>query len=120
MKKFGTIIREHRLALYKANPTYSLRQFAVRAGMSPTYLSKIERDEMDPPADDKIIRLAHMLDLSADFLFAAAGRMHPDVFQIYLEYPEAIARLLRAINTRQMGVRKIHDLTAKIFWRTGA
>ena len=42
-KTFGTTIRDLREA-----QQISLRKFADKVGISPTYLSKIERDEFPP------------------------------------------------------------------------
>ena len=39
-------------------------------GVSPTYLSKVERDEFPPPAEDKVSRLDHWLEIFS-FLCAA-------------------------------------------------
>ena len=38
-----------------------LRKFAQRVGMSPTYLSKVERDEFNPPSEEKIKAIAKAL-----------------------------------------------------------
>jgi transcriptional regulator with XRE-family HTH domain len=34
------------------------RETAKKIGVSPTYLSKIERGDFDPPAEDKVRRIA--------------------------------------------------------------
>lgn len=31
-----------------------LRKFAEMVGMSPTYLSKVERDDFNPPSEEKV------------------------------------------------------------------
>ena len=55
--KFGARIRQLREARKKIDRSYSLRRFAVAVGISPTFLSKVEVGEFDPPAADKIKRL---------------------------------------------------------------
>ena len=42
---FGSYIREKREALRAEDRSYSLRQVAIRIGIEPSYLSKIERGE---------------------------------------------------------------------------
>ena len=70
---FGSRIRELREAKLQEDPRrFTLRQFAVAVGISPTFLSKVERGEFDPPAADKIIKMAELLGVNADELLALA------------------------------------------------
>ena len=46
---FGATVRRLR-----EEKKIGLRKFAQMVGMSPTYLSKVERDEFAPPAEDKV------------------------------------------------------------------
>ena len=64
-------------------------------GVSPTYLSKIERDEFPPPAEDKIMAIAEILNLDADELLALAGKISSDLTKIIKERPHEFAQLLR-------------------------
>ena len=50
-EKFGAFIRREREAKEDG-----LREMAKKIGVSPTYLSKVERDEFPPPAEDKVGR----------------------------------------------------------------
>ena len=59
-----------------------LRQFAKMVGVSPTYQSKIERDELPAPAEDKVVRMAELLELDRDELLALANRVASDVTAI--------------------------------------
>ena len=52
-----------------------LREMAKMIGVSPTYLSKVERDEFSPPAEGRVRKIANVLDLDADELLARAGRV---------------------------------------------
>ena len=54
---FGKKVRELREVKLKTNPKFTLRQFAAAVGISPTFLSKVERGEFDPPAADKIMKI---------------------------------------------------------------
>ena len=52
-EKFGDFVRREREA-----KEIGLREMAKMIGVSPTYLSKIERDEFPPPAEDKVRKIA--------------------------------------------------------------
>ena len=64
-------------------------------GVSPTYLSKVERDEFPPPAEDKVKAIARILDCDADDLLARAGRVSSDITDIIKRHPVELAALLR-------------------------
>ena len=72
-----------------------LRQFARQIGVSPTYLSKIERDEFGPPAEDKVNKIADLLDLDRDELLALAGKVATDLKDIIRQKPQQMASFLR-------------------------
>ena len=67
-EKFGAFIRREREA-----KEIGLREMAKMIGVSPTYLSKVERDEFPPPAEDKVKAIAKIIECDADDL-AGAGR----------------------------------------------
>ena len=52
-----------------------MREMAKMIGVSPTYLSKVERDEFPPPAEDKVKAIAKIIGCDADELLARAGRV---------------------------------------------
>ncbi len=88
--KFGAFIRKAREA-----KEIGLREMAKRIGVSPTYLSKIERDEFQPPAEDKVKVIADILGFDADDLLARAGRVSSDISDIIKRQPVELAALLR-------------------------
>jgi transcriptional regulator with XRE-family HTH domain len=47
-----------------------LREMAKMIGSSPTYLSKVERDEFPPPAEDKMKAIAQIIKRDTDELLA--------------------------------------------------
>ena len=55
-EKFGAFIRREREA-----KEIGLREMAKMIGVSPTYLSKVERDEFPPPAEDKVRTIAEII-----------------------------------------------------------
>ncbi len=90
-KKFGAHIR----ALREAQEI-SLRKFADRAQISPTYLSKVERDEFPPPGEEAVRRIAEILGEDPDELLALAGKVASDLPEIIQQHPRAMATFLRA------------------------
>ena len=73
-EKFGAFVRRKR-----QGKGVGLRQMAKIIDVSPTYLSKIERDEFAPPAEDKVKAIAKILDCDSDELLARAGRVASDI-----------------------------------------
>ncbi len=88
---FGTTVRKKRV-----EKGYGLRQFSELVGMSPTYLSKVERDDFDPPSEEKVVAIARLLDLNEDELLALAGRVASDLEKIIQKHPREMATFLRA------------------------
>jgi transcriptional regulator with XRE-family HTH domain len=68
---------------------------AKKIGVSPTYSSKVERDEVPPPAEDKVSAVAKILDRDPDELLALAGKVSSDLSDIIRERPRELAALLR-------------------------
>ncbi len=91
-EKFGAFIRRKREALV---PKLGLRKSAGIIGVSPTYLSKVERDEFPPPAEDKIRAIAEILDLNVDELLARAGKVSSELTQMIVERPRDMAIAIR-------------------------
>lgn len=112
MKKFGETIRRLREERLKKEPGFTLRKFASMIGISPTYLSKIERDEFPPPAEEKIIAMAKALGADPDELLALAGKVATELSQIILKRPHAMAELLRKAGALKK--EDIRKMTRKI------
>jgi transcriptional regulator with XRE-family HTH domain len=55
---YGAYVREVRERQRRLDKSYSLRQVAMRIGVEPAYLSKIERDQVAPPSEATTRRLA--------------------------------------------------------------
>jgi DNA-binding phage protein len=56
----------------------------------------VERDEFPPPAEDKVTKIAAIVDHDADELLALAGRVASDLTDIIRERPREMADFLRA------------------------
>ncbi len=72
-----------------------LREMAKLIGVSPTYISKVERNEFPPPAEDKVRLIAKEIDCNVDELLAMAGRVSTDLSDIIKRNPVEVAALLR-------------------------
>ena len=55
-EQFGAFIRRKR-----EEKDLGLREMAKKIGISPTYLSKCERDEFPPPSEDRVRAIAEEL-----------------------------------------------------------
>ena len=94
---FGEFIRSVRDKRFKEDRSFSVRQVAQRIGVEPSYLSKIERDQVAPPSEATIRRLAGELGEDADLLLAMAGKVASDLRSIILQRPQLFAELLRQL-----------------------
>jgi HTH-type transcriptional regulator, competence development regulator len=93
----GSYIREKREALKKKNKRYSLRQVAMRVGIEPSYLSKVERGLPAPLSEQKIRALAEDLGENPDLLLALSGKVSADVQEIIRKRPELFAEFIRQL-----------------------
>ena len=89
-EKFGAFIRRRREV-----KELGLREMAKMIGVSPTYLSKIERDEFPPPAEERVRTIAKIIECDPDDLLARAGRVSSDITDIIKRQPIQLAALLR-------------------------
>lgn len=88
---FGATVRQEREKL-----EIGLREMAKKIGVSPTYLSKVERDQFPPPAEDKVIAIASALGCDPDELLALAGKVSSDLTDIIRRQPRGMASFLRS------------------------
>src|ERR1700750_2988624 len=107
MEKFGAFIRRER-----EGREIGLREMAKMIGVSPTYLSKVERDEFTPPAEDKVRRIARIIGCDSDELLARAGRVSSDLSEIIKQHPREMAALLRT--TKGLGADAVSKITIQL------
>lgn len=103
---FGKTVREARM-----NAEITLRKFAEMLGVSPTYLSQIERDEYAPPSESRIKKIAQLLKLNADELTAMAKRTPPELEKVFYDKPIEIADFLRT--ARNLNADQIREITSE-------
>jgi transcriptional regulator with XRE-family HTH domain len=87
---FGKFLREKRLA-----KKFSLRRFAELVGVSPTYLSQVEQENVTPPTADRVKRMAELLGENPDEWIGIAGRVPEDLSGIIQQQPTEMPELLR-------------------------
>ena len=89
-EKFGAFIRRER-----EEKDLGLREMAKMNEVSPTYLSKCERDEFPPPTEDRVRKIAKIIGCDVDDLLARAGRVSTDISDIIKRHPVELTALLR-------------------------
>jgi transcriptional regulator with XRE-family HTH domain len=98
-KGFGDYVRERREALRGKDERFSVRQVALRIGVEPSFLSKVEREEVPPPSEARIVALARELGEDPDVLLALAGKVSSDLQEAIRKRPELFASLIRELRT---------------------
>ncbi|HBL6923219.1 MULTISPECIES: helix-turn-helix domain-containing protein [Enterobacteriaceae] len=91
MKNFGETIRDLRVA-----QDLGLRETAIKVGISPAYLSRIERGKERPPRPEVIKELAKVLAADPDVLFRLSSSTDPEVVDYLHDQPE-VMNLLRYV-----------------------
>ena len=112
--EFGRKVRQLREARKKDDPRYSLRKFAEAVGISPTFLSKVETGEFDPPAPERIKKMAELLEVDADELLALANKLDPDLKEIIQDQPKAMADFLRTARDLKISDEELRKLTDRL------
>ncbi len=97
MSSFGSYARDRRERLRQSDATFSVRQVAMRIGVEPSFLSKVERGEAPPPSEAKIVALAQELGEDQDMLLALAGKVSSDLQEAIRKRPELFAALIRQL-----------------------
>ena len=87
---FGQVLRETRLA-----KGFTLRKFAEEVGLSPTYVSQVEQENVDPPTAERVKTMAELLGANSDEWILLAGRVPEDLPGIMQKQPTAMPELLR-------------------------
>jgi len=85
---FGELIRAER-----KRRGYTLQAFARTVDLSVAFISQIERGQMSPPSEGKIIKIAEVLELNPDELLVNLGRVPSDIYELILKNPQLISEL---------------------------
>ncbi len=103
-------MRELREAKKRTDPAFSLRRFAQQVGISATFLSKVETEEVPPPKAENIKKMATLLDTDPDELLALAGKVDPELSAIIQEQPRVMADLLRTARAEGLTKKDINEV----------
>ncbi len=106
MKTFGNALRELRLA-----QDLGLRETAGKIGISPAYLSRIEREKERPPKPEVIKALAKELAADPDVLFRLSLSTDPEITDFLNDQPE-VMEIVRFIKESHFNKRQLENLLA--------
>ncbi len=104
---FGSVLRARRV-----EKGFSLRKFAEKVGVSPTYLSLVETGQAPyQPTVDRIKKMAELLGADADEWIQLAGRVSDELEEMNRDNPQMMPALLRI--ARNMPPAELAKLAAK-------
>ena len=86
---FGNKLRDFRI-----QAGVGLRELARLINKSPGYISDVEHDNVPPPSEDVILKIAAALNVDKKVLLSAARKMDPDISRYVAREPE-VADFLR-------------------------
>ncbi|RDI37527.1 helix-turn-helix domain-containing protein [Falsibacillus pallidus] len=90
MSEFGNLLkslrREHKI---------TQRRLAELIGIDFTYISKIENGSMEPPAEDKIIKMAELFEENPEAMLLAAKKV-PSTFRKTITENKNVPMFLRS------------------------
>jgi transcriptional regulator with XRE-family HTH domain len=101
MEKFGETIRNLRVA-----QNLGLREMAIKVGISPAYLSRIERNKESPPRPEIIKALAKTLAADPDVLFRLTSSTDPEMVN-FLNNNPMVSHLIRTIKETSINEKKL-------------
>lgn len=107
-KPFGETIREMRMA-----QEIGLRTAAERLGISPAYLSRVERGKERPPRPDLVKRMATLLGGDPDMMFRLAESTDPDLAD-YIHQTPTVPEFLRVAKALDLSSKDFSVLTEQI------
>lgn len=87
--EFGEILRQLR-----SERSIGIKRLAPELGISYTYLSKLENNEIRP-SEELVGRIAAYFGYNEDSLLLSAGKVPPDVVAILRENPEEAIAFLK-------------------------
>lgn len=97
MDNFGQYLRNLRESKVLEDKEFSLRKVAMRLGVEPSYLSKIERGIETSPSEALIYKIAQEFQLDPTILLAMNGKVSQELQNIILKNPVAFSQLLKSL-----------------------
>jgi HTH-type transcriptional regulator, competence development regulator len=83
-KSFGRFLRAQRI-----EAGLGLRELARLIEKSPGYLSDVELDNVAPPSEETIVRIAAALNVDKKTLLSMAKKVDPELAQYVVDQPQA-------------------------------
>jgi transcriptional regulator with XRE-family HTH domain len=83
-KSFGMFLRAQRIGA-----GLGLRELARLIEKSPGYLSDVELDNVAPPSEETIVRIAAALNVDKKTLLSMAKKVDPELAQYVVDQPQA-------------------------------
>lgn len=105
MSEFGDLLRSLR-----KQHKITQRQLAALVGIDFTYISKIESGTMDPPAEDKIIRIAEVLGVEPEELILSAKKVPSTFHKLITENSDVPIFLRKASHLSPKQWEKIKEI----------
>ena len=99
------------LRVLRTTAGISLRELSKRLGLSPAYLSQVERGKQPPPKDEWIHKIERELDLPSGYLLGTTERLDSDVADFLCAVPEA-ADFIRIAKREGFGAAEFMEMTA--------
>lgn len=93
MDDLGAFLRKCREDMKISDSAFSLRQVALRLGIEPSYLSKVERG-IETPSEEMIKKLASTYGQNEDILLAMAGKVSSRLQKIIMKNPMVFSQLI--------------------------
>ncbi len=114
MNNFGETLRNLRIAR-----DMGLRETAAQGGISPAYLSRIERGKERPPKPEVIKNLAKVLAADPDVLFRLSASTDPEISELMNENPKVLEfiRLIHRSDPTEEQLDRIIDFAREILGR---
>lgn len=94
---FGEFIRSRREQLLETDKRFSQRQVAMRIGVQPAYLGRIELGMDAKLSEEKTLALARELDVDPDVLLAMCGKVSKELQAIIMARPRLFGELIRSL-----------------------
>jgi transcriptional regulator with XRE-family HTH domain len=94
--KFGRLLRDLR-----GKQGIGIKRLAPHLGISYTYLSKLENDQIKP-SEELVGRIASYFSYDKDRLLLAADKVPPEILEILRNHPDEAIKFLR----RRFGRRR--------------
>ena len=91
------------LRIKRMSKDVSLREFASRIGVSPTYLCHIETGKSKPPSERRLKAISENLHVDHSVVCLLAGKIPPDMLRIIRHSPERVVSAVRKVGRAQKG-----------------